>query len=218
MSSSARQAPVSALGRFLQRIAVVPTLTVRQLQELNELVLGVESRNKYQIMAGDTLLGYAAEQGSDMGAILKRQFMGHWRTFSVHVFDAMRQPMLVAHHPFRWILKRLDISDTDGTYLGAIQQRWAWFHRRFDVLGPDGRALARVSTPFWHPWTFRFMRGPRELAVLRKKFPGLLEMVTDKDTFELEFTDARLDQGVRLLVLMAAILVDLAYFEKRGGG
>ncbi len=215
--SPAQSVSAAPLDRFRARLAAERSVIVRQLLEINEVALGLESRNKYQIKAGETLIGFAAEQGSGAGAFFMRQFFGHWRTFSVHVFDAMRQPLLVATHPFRWILTRLDVSDVSGTYVGGIQQRFAFFHRKFDVLGPQGTVLASVSTPFWRPWTFRFMRGPRELGVLRKKFPGLLEMVTDKDTFELEFTDPRLDPGVRLLVLMAAILVDLAYFEKRGG-
>jgi uncharacterized protein YxjI len=216
--SSNHTLPQLPLDRFKERIGRADSLVIQQVAEMNEVVLGVESRNKYKIKDGDTMVGYAAEQGSDVGSILMRQFLGHWRTFSVHVFDAMRQPLLVATHPFRWFLQRLDISDASGNYLGAIQQRFAFFHRKFDVLGPQGTVLASVSTPFWRPWTFGFVRGARELAVLRKKFPGVLEMVTDKDTFQIDFTEPRLDEHVRLLLLMAALLVDLAYFEKQGGG
>jgi uncharacterized protein YxjI len=190
-------------------------IVIAQKKELAEL-FGFETRNKYAIETNGAQFAFAAEQGKGGLAFLARMFMGHWRTFEIHFFDDARQLVLRAVHPFRWFFQRLEVSLADGRPLGAIQQRFAVFSKKFDVTDPSGRLLLSVSSPFWRPWTFVFEREGRALARVEKKWTGMLtEMFTDADRFRVAFESPELGLEERSLVLAAGIFIDLQYFEKK---
>lgn len=127
----------------------------------------------------------------------------------------MRQPVLRALHPFRFFFQRLEVSLADGTFVGVIQQRWSFFSKRFDVLAADGRTILTVDSPIWRLWTFPFRRGGQELAVVQKRWTGLLaEAFTDKDSFLVKL-GSDLSDTERALVLVAGIFIDLQYFEQK---
>ena len=191
-------------------------LVVAQRKELAEL-LGYETRNKYEIrtLTGEQV-GFAAEQQKGVLGFLARQFLGHWRTFDILVFDTLRNLRLSAHHPFRWIFQRLEIADATGRALGAVQRRWSLFFKRFDVEDDRGNVLLVVSSPFWRPWTFTFERSGNPVATIRKRWSGALkEIFTDADNFSIELSPGPLSAVERRLLLVAALFVDLMYFEKK---
>jgi uncharacterized protein YxjI len=193
-------------------------LVVAQRKELAEL-FGYETLNKYEIrtLSGQQL-GFAAEQQKGVLGFLVRQLVGHWRSFEILIFDVLRQPVLVARHPFRWFFQRLEVSTAAGRPLGAVQRRWALFSKRFDVEDDRGNVLLVVSSPIWRPWTFTFERGERAVATIRKRWSGTVkEMFTDADNFSLELAPGPLSSVERRLLLTAAIFVDLMFFERKSG-
>lgn len=190
-------------------------LMIVQRRELAEL-FGFETRNKYSLEVNGAPFAFAAEQGKGGLAFLARMFMGHWRTFEIHFFDNARQLVLRAVHPFRFFFQRLEVFTADGRPLGAIQQRWSFFSKKFDVTDPSGRLLLSVSSPFWRLWTFAFVRDGRELARVEKKWGGMLrEAFTDADRFRVAFDAPELGLDERSLVLAAGIFIDLQYFEQK---
>ncbi|OGA20743.1 MAG: hypothetical protein A3I02_05230 [Betaproteobacteria bacterium RIFCSPLOWO2_02_FULL_67_26] len=201
---------------FPEEIVKRQALLVEQKHELAE-VFGFETRNRYVVSSEDGVaVAYAAEQQKGWSGFLMRQFLGHWRTFDLHFFDLGRKPILVAHHPFRWYFQRLEVSTAEGRSIGALQQRFAVLSKRFDVEDATGTARMTVSSPLWKIWTFPFMKGSKPVAVVAKKWAGLLaEGFTDKDRFRVEYQDPGLSAEERLLVLAAALFVDLQYFERK---
>ena len=193
-------------------------LWVQQRYELAELI-GFETRNKYAITTeGGLMLAYAAEQGQGVLAMLGRYFFGHWRTFDIFVFDSQRNKLLIAHHPFRWFFQRLEIRTGEGRPLGALQKVFSLLTKRFDVEDATGRTRMTVSSPLWRLWTFPFCKGERQVAVVSKKWSGLLaEGFTDRDRFRVEFEDQRLTAEERQMILAAALFIDLQFFEKQAG-
>jgi len=190
-------------------------IMIVQKRELAEL-FGVETRNKYSIEVNGAPFAFAAEQGKGGLAFLARMFFGHWREFEIHFFDNARQLVLRAVHPFRFFFQRLEVSAADGRPLGAIQQRWAFFYKKFDVTDPAGRVLLTVSSPIWRPWTFAFQRDGHELARVEKKWSGMLrEAFTDADRFRVMFQSHQLGLDERSLVLASGIFIDLQYFEQK---
>lgn len=190
-------------------------LMIVQRRELAEL-FGIETRNKYSIEVNGAPFAFAAEQGKGALAFLARMFVGHWRSFEIHFFDNARQLVLRAVHPFRFFFQRLEVSDAGGRLLGAIQQRWAIFSKRFDVLDSAGRTVLQVSSPLWRPWTFAFLRNGQEVARVEKKWSGMLtEVFTDADRFRITYASGDLGMDERLLVLAAGIFIDLQYFEQK---
>lgn len=190
-------------------------LFIMQRRELAEL-FGFETRNKYALLdAQGGEVGFAAEQGKGLFAILARYFLGHWRVFDIHLFNTQRQPLFRAHHPFRLFFQRLELFDANGTYLGALQQRWALFSKKFDVLDADGRRVMEMRSGFFKVWTFPFFRGETEVARVEKKWGGLLrEAFTDGDKFRVAFTPA-VQGKERALIVAASLFIDLQYFEKQ---
>jgi uncharacterized protein YxjI len=197
-------------------LASKSAIVLRQRRELAELA-GFETRNKFEILAADgTPIGFAAEQGRGLAAFLARSFLGHWRTFEIHVFDMARQAVLVALHPWRIFLQRLEVQTPDGRPLGALQQRFSILTKRFDLERPGGGVLMTVSSPLWRPWTFPFERCGVEVAFVRKRWSGLLqEALLDADNFRIEFTEPSLSEDERALLLAAGLFIDLQYFERK---
>lgn len=190
-------------------------IMVVQKKELVEL-LGFETRNKYSIEVNDMPFAFAAEQGKGGLDVFARLFLGHWRTFEIHFFDTARNLAFRAIHPFRFFFQRLSIVAADGRPIGAIQQRFSIFSKRFDVLDASDNVLLTVSSPLWRPWTFAFERQGVELARIEKKWSGALrEVFTDADRFRILLPRPELRLEERLLVLAAAVFVDLQYFEAK---
>jgi uncharacterized protein YxjI len=203
---------VSQVLAAIQRASEIHIVQKKELAEL----FGIETRNKYSIQLDGQELLYAAEQGKGGMAFLARMFLGHFRSFEIDFFDTARALVLRAVHPFRFIFQRLEVMLADGRPLGAIQQRFALFSKRFDVLDPSGRTLLRVSSPFYRPWTFAFLRNEAEVARVEKKWSGLLgEAFTDADRFRVLFAEPDLRPDERALVLAAAVFIDIQYFERK---
>lgn len=191
-----------------------PKLLVRQLHEVAEWV-GFETRNKYQIQSETgQAVAFAAEQQKGILGFLFRQFLGHWRSFEIHVYTLDRQLALGVWHPFRFWFQRLEVSDARGNRLGAIQQRFSILYKRFEVQDAQAGVLMEVASPLFKLWTFPFKKRGREVARVQKKWGGLLtEGFTDRDTFLVDFGHSELLESERQLVLAAALFIDLVYFE-----
>jgi uncharacterized protein YxjI len=203
---------MSSMLAVVQRASEVHVLQKKELAEL----FGLETRNKYSIEAEGAPFAFAAEQGKGGVAFLARLFLGHWRPFEIHFFDATRSLALRASHPFRFFFQRLDVSDAAGRAVGAIEQRFSLFSKRFEVLDPSGRALLTVNSPLWRPWTFALTRYDQEVARIEKRWSGALrEAFTDADRFRVLFLAPDLSLDERTLILAAAIFIDLMYFEKK---
>jgi len=194
-------------------------LIVRQRHEVAEW-LGFETRNKYEVSTRDgQSIAFAAEQQKGILGFFFRQFLGHWRAYDIHFYSPNRQPFLIAHHPFRVFFQRIEVTDHFGKFLGAVQQRFSIFSKKFEIENEVGSVIMEVSSPIWRVWTFRFMRNGNQVASVQKKWSGLFtEVLTDKDNFLVEMTDNRLTENERRLMLAAALFIDLKYFEKKAGG
>ena len=190
-------------------------LMIRQRKELAELI-GFETRNKYELVSDSgTQVGFCAEQSRSIFGFLIRQFLGHWRKFEFQIFDAGRVPFLRAVHPFRFFFQRLEVYRVDGRPLGAIQQRFAFFAKKFDVEDSQGRVIMQVNSGLFSFWTFPFRRGSVEVGKVTKRWSGALkEIFTDTDNFRVEWSPT-LSLDERCLILAAGLFIDLQYFERK---
>lgn len=188
-------------------------LHVQQVHEAFEL-LGFETRNKYQIIDDDGKpVAYAAEQSTGLGGTILRQILGHWRAFSVIIFDQNKKPLYEMQFPFRWFWKTLYLSTPEGRRIGHLQQRFAIFRKKFDVYDVNGRLLANINSSFFRFWTFEFQNNGRSIGKIQKKWSGMLsEIFTDKDNFVVTF-NSELEEDKRALMLATSIMVDIIYFE-----
>ena len=201
---------------FFENVANARSLIVRQRKELVEL-FGFETRNKYEILNPDGgQIGFAAEQQKGWFGFLIRQLVGHWRTFDIVIFDLARQEVLRAHHPFRFYFQRLDVTDSQGHRVGSIEKRFSILSKKFEFFDEYGKVRMSVKSPIWRIWTFPVMAGGEQVAKLSKRWGGILtEVFTDADRFEIEYLSTQLSKNDRILLLVAALFVDLHYFEAK---
>jgi uncharacterized protein YxjI len=190
-----------------------------KLQQIREVAewFGFETRNKYQLTNKDGLqIAFAAEQQKGFLGFIMRQLLGHWRTFEIHLYNMNRQHALTLNHPFRWLFQRLEVFDESGSMLGSLQQRFSFFYKSFDVEDSRGRRIYKVRSPLWRLWTFTFSQHGRDVAEVQKKWSGLFsEILSDRDNFLLSFYDQDVRTRDKLLILSAAMFIDLQYFEKK---
>lgn len=201
---------------FDQHLASSKRLHVEQVMEGFEVFLGWETRNKYRILDENKKpLAYAAEQSKGILSSLLRQVFGHWRAFTVTIFDENRQPVYLLDFPFRWFFKTLIIRDQSQRPVGHLQQRFAIFRKKFDVYNAQGVQIAHINSSFFRFWTFEFHQGSRKLGSIQKKWAGVLsEFFTDKDNFLITFDDPSLSADDKALMLSTCLMVDIIYFEQ----
>jgi uncharacterized protein YxjI len=192
-------------------------ILVHQSKEWSEIVLGFEAKNRFEIRdESGGRIGRAAEEAQGFGAWFLRNFLGHCRRASIHLYDRMGERVGRGEKPFRFFFHRMDVYDGDE-HIGAVERRWSFFHRRFTVENAAGERVMEIVSPLFRIWTFRLLFGDREVGAIRKKWGGVLrEMFTDADTFGVEF-DSSLPIEVRKILLVATFLIDFTCFENNQG-
>ncbi|MBF0297417.1 MAG: hypothetical protein HQK51_01780 [Oligoflexia bacterium] len=206
---------------FDETLAAISSIKIKQILEHFE-IFGIETRNKYQFMdEKNSPIAFAAEQSKGFGFMILRQILGHWRSFKISFFDNERKEIFSAYHPFRFFFQRIEVYNNNEQLLGAIQQRFSIFYKKFDIEGPRGNVILTMSSPIWRIWTFPILRGDREVAKIEKKWSSFLkEAFTDADNFLLSFLSNNsltlaLSIEEKKILLASAIFIDLQYFEKK---
>jgi uncharacterized protein YxjI len=111
---------------------------------------------------------------------------------------------------------RLEIFDSNGQKLGAIQGKFGIFSKKFQVEAENGDVIMKVSSPIWKIWTFPFRKDGNEVSRIEKKWSGILkEAFTDADTFRIVYSNPDINNRDRNLILASSIFIDLRYFEKK---
>ncbi len=203
----------------LPSLSSLSSILIRQKRELGEL-FGFETRNRYEILRPTGgLLGYCAEQQKGVLGFILRQLLGHWRSFTLYIFNSDRQIIFRADHPFRFYFSEIKVySEKTQEYMGCIKRRFHIFHTRFDILDKTGQLLFQVKRPLWRFWRFNVYNNSEECARIEKKWSGVLyETFTDKDNFAINFLAPQLNDHQKWLLVLAGVFVDLMYFERKAG-
>lgn len=193
-------------------------ILVRQAKEWGEILLGIETRNRYELFdEHNQRFGFAAEESGGAGRVFGRLFLGSSRKATIHVHDESGKLLMRAEKPFRWFFHRMEVH-VDGRMVGSVQRRWSWFHRRFTIENAAGEAVLEIDSPWLRIWTFTIKFGGREIGEIRKKWGGIgRELFTDADTFGIQY-DALPDlEPLRPLLIAAVFLIDFTCFENNSG-
>lgn len=192
-------------------------LRVRQVKEWGEILTGFEGRNKYQVVGddGETVF-FAGEVGSGLGLLLLRNFFKARRPFTMELKSPSGAVALRLRRPWRFWLARMDVQDGDGRLLGSVRQRFRFFTRAYDIVGPGGEELGHLRGPLFRPWTFVIEEGGREVGTIAKRWSGFgKEMFTDADNFGVQFDGALRGSLLRTLAVAATFLIDFVHFENQ---
>lgn len=191
-------------------------LTVRQKKKWMEILLSFELTNKYDVYAGGTSPTLRVEeQGGGFVGFLLRMILSAARPFHAHVVDAPTGRVLMRlHRRFRFIFHRLEVIAGNGEKIGAVERRWSWLRRVYDIHDAQGNAVLQVFGPFWKPWTFELRAREQPVGVITKRWSGLgKELFTDADNFGVEMRDLP-EPFHRALAFAALVLIDIVHFER----
>ena len=189
-------------------------LIVRQEVEHLEAFTGIETQNRYSINTpdGDRLMFAYEESG-----FLARMFLRKHRPLTLHIVDSTGQPLFSASRGFFWFLSHLHVRDGDDRPLGSLRRRFAILNRRFGLEDPSGSPAAEIRGSLFRPNTFKIERKGVEIARITKQWGGIVrEAFTDADTFRVELHSGAVDSQSAMLVLAAALAIDLDFFESGG--
>ena len=193
-------------------------LTVRQRKRWLEILLSFELKNEYDVFdQTQQPVLHVREEGSGFLSLLKRVFLGPFRPFVASVTGPSRsEPWMQLTRPFRFIFHRLEVRAADGTLVGAIQKKWSWIRRIYDVENGRGEVVAELFGPLLRPWTFEIRLRGQTRGAIRKRWSGWgKELFTDADTFGVEL--ANLDRDLKMLAFAATVLIDVVHFERSKG-
>ena len=213
-----QQSSMTALDAIL---ANRPEIFVKQRKEWTEIIVNMETRNKYDVYDGlGMILGHVAEAGSGLGYFFRRQILGTHRGFEATLWDAVRTPILRFNRPFYWFFSDIFIQTASGEPLGSVHRRFAWFTAIYDLRTHDGQTFARVHKPFWRVWRFPIVNGSgQEIASIVKRWGGVLrEAFSSADTFQIDFGGQPWPTSYRAVILAAALTIDFDAFETQSKG
>jgi len=190
---------------------------VRQAKEWGEILLGFESRNRFELLTDEgAVLGHAAEEGGGFGTWFLRNLFGRCRAATIHVYGNEGQELGRGVKPFRWYFHRMEMFE-GAKKLGAVQRRFSILNRVFTVENAAGEEVLSIVSPFLRIWTFKLMFRGQQVGVISKRWGGLLrEMFTDADTFGVEWSQ-QLPEEVRKLLVLGTFLIDFTCFENNVG-
>ncbi|MFT4516168.1 MAG: hypothetical protein ACI89X_003034 [Planctomycetota bacterium] len=186
---------------------------IRQQKEWGEILLGFESKNRFELTDDEgNRLGLAAEESAGFGAMFARNFLGKCRKATIHIYDEAGNRVGRGEKPFSWFFHRMEVYD--GTKkIGAIQRKWSWVSRKFAIENEAGTEVMQIFSPMFRFWTFKLLFQEQEVGRISKKWGGMLkEMFTDADVFGME-VDETVPNELRSILLVATFLIDFTCFE-----
>ena len=202
-------------------LELYPSLMITQQVESLQVFSGIETGNKYRIVDMDGAdVAYAYEESG----FLARQVLRNHRPMSIRLMDAQGTVLLTASRRFFWFLSHLEMEGPGTVRAGRIDRRLKFPGRRYEVSDGQGTTLELMGPPF-RPHTFKLMRDGVEVGRITKRWSGARrEIFTTADTFQVVFESqedgapsplAPLSEAMRWVMLGAAIVIDLDFFDSR---
>ena len=193
---------------------------IKQIKEWGEILIGVESKNKYEIYdAQKTLLGYAAETGSGLWSFILRNILRAHRPLEIKIWDTHNVMLYRIKRPFFWFFSDLSVFDGDGQLIGVAHRKFSLINKKYDITDSTGKLLVIIKSPFWRLWSFPLLNLKGEsIGVITKRWSGILkEVFTDTDNFKIDFPKD-IDDNLKSIILGTAFTIDLDYFEDNNRG
>ena len=183
-----------------------PVLVVNQKAKLIELT------NEYAVYDADgNQLGSVVQVGQNAFRKVLRfatnydQFLSH----RLEVRDAGGRVVLGLHRPAKFLKSKVIVTSPDGREIGEIRQENAIGKIRF-AFDVGGQKVGGIQAENWRAWDFAINdANGTEVARIKKKFAGLVRMMTTADNYVVQI-HRPLEEPLRSLVIAAAVSVDTA--------
>lgn len=186
------------------------TLIVNQNQDMADL-FGFKTKYQYLIEDQDDIeIGRVIETSVELGHFIPRQLFRDWKKFDFIFFDANSNKVMKGHHPHRYFLKELKITDHLDRPLGSIKQRFSLINKKYDIYGLNNRPLFTVNCSQFTDGAYEIKRKNKIEALIHNN-----EHCFGTKTFKIDYLDDELDPRERNLILATALYIDLSHSKKR---
>jgi uncharacterized protein YxjI len=134
--------------------------------------------------------------------------------FDVQVRDVKGNLVVQARRGWTLFRSRVAVTDGEGEPLGTFVRKMLSIGGAFFVQDPFGEESFFVQGS-WTGWEFKFMAGPKQLAMVSKKWAGLgKELFTSADNYVLQIDPSVPREGPeRRLILSAVMCIDFVLKE-----
>ena len=191
---------------------------VKQRKEWTEIIVNLETKNRYDIFdPNGVAIGSAEEHSQGALGLFKRMFLGTHRPFLATISDAAGSPQLEIQRPFFFLLSDMFVHTNTGAQVGSIHRRFHLLQATYSLKDNRGREFATIKRPFWRFWLFdiKDLEG-KTIGQINKRWGGVLrEMFSSADSFEVNIKNTNFSDFQRALMLAASIAIDFDHFEKQ---
>ena len=204
------------MDQRLQNILNQQAIVVKQEVELTNVLIGMDSGNKYALYApGGQKLGQSAEVSGGVGGFILRQVLNNARSAEVKLYGNDGTELAAMKKPFKLIFAEMS-AVLQGQEIGRIK-RTSWVGRKYSISVGGMPSFTISSSLFqWKNYRFEVMRGGVCVATIMKRYEGAMKMIfTQADTFTIEFHDANLSLEERFTLLATTFLIDYDCFEQK---
>uniref|UniRef100_A0AAG5D9Q1 Phospholipid scramblase n=1 Tax=Anopheles atroparvus TaxID=41427 RepID=A0AAG5D9Q1_ANOAO len=198
----------------------LPSVFIQQTYELNELLSGVSSDNRFTIRGPSNEALYGALETSDP----KDRFWGSLRPFRLSLIDRSHQEVLLFKKNlgcgvFCCFCKNqfLEVWANPGELIGCIQQDYGLLSQEIVLLNSDINTMFRIPIPFANalrmPKETHFPVMDRDLMTQKGTITRAWNVGTSSYTNNIYYSDPTMDVKFKSLFIAAAFLLEYLYFQ-----
>lgn len=195
----------------MEKLKTMDMVLIKQKIEWLEVFSGFESKNRYSILDSQGKeIYFAAERSS----FWSRIFLKFSRSLEIHIMNLDGGNVFKIKKPFRFIFHEGNVENAEGVFIGNIKREFSFLEKKLRIRDKNAMEIYVLKASFFHPWIFKIYKNEIEVGEIIKKWSGVgKEFFTDADNFIVKFP-AGITIEEKALLIAAALLIDIVYFEK----
>ncbi|MBA3899262.1 MAG: scramblase [Bacteroidetes bacterium] len=136
--------------------------------------------------------------------------------FKLEIMNNENQVQATINRGWTFFMSKIAISDSTGTQIGYIQQKFKFLKPTFKVFDNDDKLLAEINGD-WKSWNFAIQNDKGgEVGKINKKWAGAMrEIFTSADKYYVFIDPEFQDGNKKLAVLAAAVTIDMVLRESK---
>ncbi|XP_057593776.1 phospholipid scramblase 2-like [Hippopotamus amphibius kiboko] len=211
----------------LEHLNQLDQVQVHQQIELTEVIIHIETNNKYEIKNQLGQRIYFAAEDTDC---CTRYYCGGFRPFTMRILDLIGREVITLERPlrFNWCcipccLQEIEIHAPPGIPIGYVTEIRHPFLPKFRIQNENRKDILRIIGPCCMCSCFgdvdfeiNSLDGKNVLGKISKQFTGIVrEICTNYSNFGIQFP-SDVDVKTKAVVLGACFLIDFMFYENTG--
>lgn len=183
---------------------------------IDEKVTHLRFGNEYKVFdATGTSLGRIVQRVTGWHKVLRLFLKKHLFPFTFYIIDNHQKTLLSIQRGWTFWMSSIEVLDGDGELLGTITQKFRFLNARFKIFR-ERRKVAEINGD-WKGWNFMIIdKEHMPIGTINKQWSGMAkELFTTADKYHVAINDNYADQRSKMLIVAAAITIDMVLKESR---